>query len=418
MTSPRILMICGDFPPFVSGVGDFADKLSAALQDAGADVTLLTSAVATPAATAEAAAADASRRFGVLRTVEHWGLSNRSAVIKDCLAGYDLIQLQYPCVSYGRSPLINLLPSLLRLRRNSPPTVVTIHDFRVMRKRWQARVAPMLWGVNGLIHVDERDWPFIRSWGYGSRRPRAHIPIAANAQPVPSSPMLRARQRGALGFVDGETVVAFFGILYPHKGLTELVGAVQDLRAAGRSVRLLVLGDFDREADYRPAMEKLLADDAVKWVRGAELDEVSRCLHAADLAALPFHSGASTNRGSMLTTLAHGLPTITTDGPCTPPDFAKHFDVLLVPVNDRAALAAAIARLDDDKALARRMRESALSKPRGWDTVAGQTLEFYRSLIASRSAATGTGTMPDSPPFADAISAGPAGDAGSQRGAP
>jgi glycosyltransferase involved in cell wall biosynthesis len=375
MSSPRVLMICGDFPPFVSGVGDYADKLAAAMQAQGADITLLTSKSVDPG--------DQSRSFHVLRTVDNWSMSNRKAIIDECCRGYDLIQLQYPCVSYGRSPLINLLPSMLRLRRDSAPTIITIHDFRVMRHRWRARVAPMLWSVDGLIHVDERDWPFIRTWGVGDGRPRAHIPIAANAQPVPVTAALREQWRAELGFALNETVVAFFGILYPHKGLNELVGAVQDLRQRKRAVRLMVLGDFDREADYRPGMERLLSDPAVKWVRGAPLDQISRCLHAADFAALPFHTGASTNRGSLLSTLAHGLPTITTNGPCTPPDFGKHFDVLLVPVNDRAALGSSIELLMNDSSLAQRLRSSALARHRSWDAVARETLAFYATLIAS-----------------------------------
>jgi glycosyltransferase involved in cell wall biosynthesis len=366
-------MISGDFPPFVSGVGDYADKLAAAMHDAGADVTVLT--------TQSAEADDSARPFRVLRTIANWNMSNRRAVLDECCRGYDVIQLQYPCLTYGRSPLINLLPSMLRLRRGAPPAIMTVHDFRVMRRRWRARVAPMLWAADGLIHVDEQDWPWIRSWGVGQNRPRAHIPIAANAQPVPVNPQLRSQWRSDLGFSADEIVVAFFGILYPHKGLAELLGAVQDLRQNGRKIRLLVLGDFDRQADYRPAMEQMLADPAVNWVQGAPLDEVSRCLHAADLAALPFHSGASTNRGSLLSTLAHGLPTITTNGPCTPADFEKSFDVLLVPVNDRAA---SLARLIDDPALTIRMRQSALARHRGWDTVARQTLAFYATLIASR----------------------------------
>jgi glycosyltransferase involved in cell wall biosynthesis len=369
-------MISGDFPPFVSGVGDYADKLAAAMQLAGADVTVLTTKSVDPE--------DSNRKFRVLRTIDRWGMSNRAAVLEECSRGYDVIQLQYPCLTYGKSPLINLLPSMLRLRRGVPPTIMTVHDFRTMRRRWRARVAPMLWAADGLIHVDEQDWPWIRSWGVGENRPRAHIPIAANAQPVVITPDLRSEWRSELGFAADEIVVAFFGILYPHKGLTELVGAVQDLRQTGRKVRLLVLGDFDRQADYRPAMEQMLADPAVKWVQGAPLDEVSRCLHASDLAALPFHSGASTNRGSLLSTLAHGLPTVTTNGPCTPIDFDKSFDVLLVPVNDRAALAASIARLIDDPELRNRMRQSALARHVGWDTVARQTLVFYSTLIASR----------------------------------
>jgi glycosyltransferase involved in cell wall biosynthesis len=373
MNQPRILMICGDFPPFISGVGDYTDKLCEAMANADADVTVL--------ASKSGDAADAQRPYTVLRAVDNWSMSGRKAVIDHCMSGYDLIQLQYPCVSYGRSPLINLLPSMLRWHRGAPPTVITIHDFRTMRKRWRARVAPMLWSASGLIHVDEQDWPWIRAWGYGSERPRAHIPIAANALPVPCTPELRNAWRNQLGFSPDETVVAFFGILYPHKGLPELADAVRALRAAGRAIRLLVLGDFDRHADYRPGMEMMLADPAVRWVQGAPLDEVSRGLHAADIAALPFHSGASTNRGSLLSTLAHALPTITTAGPCTPENFAKDYAVTLVPVNDAKALASEMARLMDDSALRQRMREKALAKSQTWETVAAQSLAFYSTLI-------------------------------------
>jgi glycosyltransferase involved in cell wall biosynthesis len=376
MPSPRALIISGDFPPFVSGVGDYTDKLAAAIHEAGGDVTVLT--------TQTQSADDSTRSFRVLRTIVNWSLANRRAVLDECCRGYDVIQLQYPCLTYGKSPLINLLPAMLQLRSKAPPVIMTVHDFRVMRRRWRARVAPMLWAADGLIHVDEQDWPWIRGWGVSEKRPRAHIPIAANAQPVTSSPELRDRWRSELGFAAGETVVAFFGILYPHKGLTELLQAVQELRSNGRQIRLLVLGDFDRQADYRPAMEKMLADPAVKWVQGAPLEEVSRCLHAADFAALPFHSGASTNRGSLLSTLAHGLPTITTNGPCTPIDFDKSYDVLLVPVNDPTAISAAITRLLDEPGLASRMRQSALARHRGWDAVARQTMAFYESLVASK----------------------------------
>lgn len=104
----------------------------------------------------------------------------------------------------------------------------------------------MIWGVDGLIHVDEGDWPSIRAWSIGQTKPRAHIPIAANFEPVTVDAELRKRWRSELGFGSDETVIAFFGILYPHKGISELVDSVKDLHQRGRKVRLLVLGDFDR----------------------------------------------------------------------------------------------------------------------------------------------------------------------------
>ena len=378
MVCPRVLMISGDFPPFMSGVGDYVDKLAAALHEQGADVTVLTSASAPDPA-------DGKRGFRLSRIVDGWGMGNRKAIIDHCRQGYDVIHLQYPSVKYGKSLLINVLPALLKLSGVHTRTLVTIHDFRVMRRRWRARVAPTLWSVDGLIHVDEKDWPWIRRWGVSNGKPRAHIPIAANAQPVSVDAQSRKKWRAELGLAEDETAVAFFGILYPHKGLGELVGAVQDLRSQGRKVRLLVMGDFDRQADWRAPMERLLADPAVIWVQGAPLDEVSRCLHAADLAALPFHSGASTNRGSLLSTLAHGLPTVTTNGPATPPNFDKDFDVLLVPVQDRSALAASIARLMDDPALRQQMHQAGIARHRTWAAIASETLEFYARLTDSGS---------------------------------
>ena len=125
----------------------------------------------------------------------------------------------------------------------------------------------------------------------------------------------------------------------------------------------------------------MLGDPLVRWERGARLEEVSRGLHAADLCALPFHSGASTNRSSMLAALDHGLPIVTTNGPATPAGFEKMFDVLLVPVNDRAALVGAIARLMDDPSLRKRMKDSGLAHKRTWASIAAETMAFYARVI-------------------------------------
>jgi glycosyltransferase involved in cell wall biosynthesis len=376
MGAARVLMVSADFPPFLSGVGDYADKLAGALHEAGADVTVLTGVSEDQG--------DARRPFRVLRSIARWELNQRAAILAECRQGYDVVHLQYPGVNYGRGPMINLLPVMLRMSGSGPRTLVTIHDFRVMRRRWRVRAVPMIWAVDGVIHVDEGDWPSIRAWSIGQTKPRAHIPIAANFEPVPVDAGLREQWRSELGFAADETVIAFFGILYPHKGIGELMEAVNDLHRQGRKVRLLVLGDFDRMARWRPAMEIMLADPLIRWVRGASLEQVSRGLHAADLCALPFHSGASTNRSSMLAALDHGLPVVTTAGPATPRGFEEKFDVRLVPVKDSGALSAAIGRLMDDSGTREHMRDSALAGRRTWGAIAAETMTFYDRLIDAR----------------------------------
>jgi glycosyltransferase involved in cell wall biosynthesis len=381
MAGPRVLFISGDFPPTVSGVGDFVDKLAEAMIKAGADVTVLTGVSSNEG--------DTRRPFRVLRSMDGWGYNQMKIALREAREDYDIIDFQYPAVNYGRGLMVNFLPALMKLRNTPGRTVVTVHDFRVMRRRWQSRVAPMMWAADGLIHVDEKDWRWMNAWGVSDAKPRAHVPIAANAEPVAVNNELRKQWRKELGFEADETVVAFFGILYPHKGLAELIGAVRDLRGQARNVRLLVLGDFDRQAPCRSEIEIMLSDPAVRWVKGASLEQISRALHTADLAALPFHTGASTNRGSMLAALAHGLPTITTRGPATPMDFGRQFDVQLVPVKDRVALSNAIARVMDDPALMERMRASAVSRRRTWSAVAAETLAFYSRLLKVKGAALG-----------------------------
>ena len=134
MASARVLLVSADFPPFLSGVGDYVDKLAAALQAAGADVTVLTGVSSDPG--------DANRSFRVLRSIAHWGLNQRKAIVAACRQEYDVVHLQYPGLNYGRGPMINLLPVLLRMSGPIPRTVLTVHDFRVMRRRWRARAAP------------------------------------------------------------------------------------------------------------------------------------------------------------------------------------------------------------------------------------------------------------------------------------
>lgn len=371
--APKIALITGDYPPAISGIGDYVEKMAAAMTKLGGDVTVITS---------KADVKD-DAPFPVRRVMPSWKWNDRGQLL-DILSGFDIAHIQYPAVAYGRSLMINVLPSLLRRKYPKTRSLVTIHDFRVMRWRWRARTAPMLFGVDGLIHVDPRDGPYLDSWMPLGKPPTQIIPIAANAEPVECQAGDRQRWRKQLGFADDETVVAFFGILYPHKGLPELHRAIRELRESGKHVRLLALGDFDRTESWRAQMEADLRADHCVWIQGAALDRISQCLHAADLAALPFHSGAATNRGSLLATLAHGLPTVTTNGPATPSDFEKIFDLSLVPVESYGAIRDALSTLMTDAHLQHRMRNNALAAMAklSWPVVARQTLEFYDRLLS------------------------------------
>jgi glycosyltransferase involved in cell wall biosynthesis len=383
-----VLMVVGDYPPVLGGIADYSRRLATALDACGVRVTVLTGThAACPAESREG-------QVSVLRTMEGWRLRDAPALLRavDRMGERTVVHIQYPAVAFRRNPMINLLPALLRRSRPGLPVAVTVHDARVMRRRWRARVAPMLAAAEAVIHVDAPDGPYLQRWTWRNRPVTACIPIGASIPPVEASAADRQAWRAALGLPGPEPVVSFFGMMYPHKGLPELVAAVERVRASGTPLRLLVIGDFDRATPFERTVGDLFREGMERgwlvWLRGADEEGVSRALWSADLAALPFHSGAASNRSSLLSSLAHGLPTVTTRGPATPEGFEEQFPVRMVPVRDAAALARAIqaeleVRPDAQGDLTRR----SVSVIPSWEEVAAQHAELYAHLTAQDRAA-------------------------------
>jgi glycosyltransferase involved in cell wall biosynthesis len=375
-TSPkRILLVCGDYPPRLSGIADYAQRLGMHLARLGSDVSVLTTE----------GDGDSDPGVNVHRIVpKGWKLRDRRKVAAFC-AEFDLINIQYPALGYGRGPLVNLLPRLVRAQNPHCRVITTMHDFRVMSHKFRLRTVPMLWSSDALIYVSVGEWDLIRKYMLLNRDvPVRHIPIAANAEPIEMTLQRRAELRQELGVKDGETLVGFFGILYPHKGVREMVEAMQALRDRGHALRLVAIAEFDRKADYVETITQQLTKPWITWVRGARAHRASECLHAADIACVPDHFGAATNRSSMLASFAHGLPTIATIGTATPPNIREIFDLELVPAHDALALAGAMEHLLLDAPRRQQMQRTAREQYRqfSWESAARSYMEFFQKTLA------------------------------------
>jgi glycosyltransferase involved in cell wall biosynthesis len=184
------------------------------------------------------------------------------------------------------------------------------------------------------------------------------IPNGIRLDRYAPDPEARAATRVELGLGDA-WVVGTVGRLDPYKNQVLLVRAMAPLLSS--RVRLVIIGDGDTRPEVEAAVAAL---PEPRWVvmTGRRMD-VPRLVHAFDVFAL-----SSKTEGLPLVVpeaMAAGLPIVATAVGGLPSVIEEGKTGLLVPVEE-AALAAALARLEANRELAREMgvsgREAALTR--------------------------------------------------------
>ncbi len=169
------------------------------------------------------------------------------------------------------------------------------------------------------------------------------------------------------------------------KGIAEYIAAARRLRSEGRPVRFLLAGDPDpgNPAAVPEDTVRAWADEGVvEWL--GHVDNMPGLLADVDMVVLPSYREGLPK--GLIEAAACALPLVTTDVPGCREVVSDGVDGLLVPVRDAAALASAIARLQDDPALGRRLGDAARTKVLArFDegVVIGSTLDVYNELLGS-----------------------------------
>ena len=173
------------------------------------------------------------------------------------------------------------------------------------------------------------------------------------------------------------------GALIERKGHHRVIRAVSALNAAARGhVQLAIIGGAGAEGAYEQEIKRTISalhlEMNVRLVGSVSGPEMARWMAAADVLCL-----ASTREGwpnVVNEALACGTPVVATDVGAVPdmlPDARYGF---VVPVNDEAALGAAL-----DQALRKEWDRSAIAawgQRRSWSHVAQDVLEEMHSAIA------------------------------------
>jgi glycosyltransferase involved in cell wall biosynthesis len=312
-----------------------------------------------------------------------------------------VVNIHFTSVIYHDHPMITFLPSILkRLFRGL--TVVTLFEYpagvnlsrslvstRLVRRAIKHWVGSnnVDWGYGTLLRDSDR--LVVLSDEHRNILTR-HLPSADKKTVViPPPPLLRvcndengaARRRGRerLGVGIHEFLIAYYGYLFPGKGIETLLEAIHLANQGDKDIYLVLVGGSNEvmlRSQNRPQYaqelerlsEQLQIADKVRFTGyyPSESDYGSLCLRAADVCILPFDDGVRMNNSSVAAAALHGLPIITTKGALLEAPFIDKENVLLCPPKDPEALARAIVSLIYEPELSRRLQNGATKMAHEW----------------------------------------------------
>ena len=157
--------------------------------------------------------------------------------------------------------------------------------------------------------------------------------------------------KARLGLAPDRPVVGFVGLFYRHQGVQTLVAAAPRLLAAAPGCLLLLVGDGVMRAHCEAEAARLGVAASVRFTGQVAYRDVPGYLRAMDVLAAPFTGDrGETSPFKVLDALASGRPVVASALPSVRPLAEETGAVSLVPPDDPAALADALAALLHDPA--------------------------------------------------------------------
>ena len=161
----------------------------------------------------------------------------------------------------------------------------------------------------------------------------------------------------------------------PLKGLVPLLEALAKLRTE-RDIELIVIGKHKKGSKIPATLERLALTDSVRFVSGIDDEALVRLYNEVTVAVVPsLYEGFSLPAIEAMASSGGALPEVVGEDGETG---------LLVPPNDPEALAAALRRLLDDRALRDRLGANGRARVLNrftWRRCAEHSVEHYRRAV-------------------------------------
>lgn len=339
--SLRLVTLCGSIKPLFSGTDDFHDTLVDALRGKRID----------------------ARPVNLTR----WGLTRVPELLRQVAAEQpDAILMQYPTDAFGAA----LGPHAFSALQRQAPLIVTLHEFAEANPIRRMSLGILLARAAAVVVTAETERRSLLAQYPWLETRTCIIPIGANVPGRVWQPLL-------------EPTIAYFGQIRPEKGIEEFIACRDALATRFPAARFAIAGSrVPKFASYHRTIEAETRERGIHLYGEMQPEAVSDFLRTATVALLPYPSGASFRRGSLLAAAVCGVPIVTLEGPDTPPEIAR----LLAPANSRDDLVSQLEACLSDSAVrcAAHERSCALAALVSWDAIADRYVELFYRLTARR----------------------------------
>jgi glycosyltransferase involved in cell wall biosynthesis len=372
----RIAQVVNTLPPYWSGTGIAALKLSEALAKRGHHVELFTP-LTKENRLFEYNGVEVKRLTALLRFGQ---APFTPGLIR--LKHFDIIHLHFPY--YFGAELVYWSSFFRHI-----PIVVTYHNDVIKPGMighfvdWHSRViAP--WLLDRASRVFAMSLSFLgESLVLSRMKKKGDIRIIPQGVDTCLFYPGQADMSSHLGIPKGHPVLIFVRSLdkaHYHSGLMDLLLA---MRYSEPDSHLLVVGDGELLDRYEKSARELMISDRVHFIGAISNHELPRIYASADIFILP--SAETENAGLvLLEAMASGLPVVATRIGGTAEIVRDYTDGILVSPRDSQELASAINILINDKALAKQMGQAGAQRVKesmSWDYIASLVDANYQEIL-------------------------------------
>ena len=404
----KVVILCPDFPPKTSGIGDYTNLLSQELANLVEEVVIITS-LQFPEGSAEAERLN--QQVIVLPIIKRWSIFYVRKIFQAIKREEpDLVNIQYATFLYEKKgvPLFAPLIACVLKALTKIKIVTTFHETYLQRDfihqklslgtflKQCLRALVQRISASGLIFFSDESILTIQKRMkriqklFKKKAPHIHcLSIPSCIRVHERREEVRSQIRTRLGISPNHIVLTKFGTLHNTQKYEMAVRCLAKLKQLGfDKVILLFIGHVNRKQPSYIHITKLAeylnVSKQIIWTGKLSEEEVSFHLSAADIGLLLYTRGVSTTRSTFSALLGHGLPAIATIG-CETDEWLLNSEALIFVKNDDvSALASAVIQLiefPEIRVELSRKAEEVYQKHFSLSQIALHTYGIYKSAL-------------------------------------